>query len=106
MVGGGTSERMKRMNRMRSRLGLLVLFVLLVGPGLAHARPLAADQGPVAVQEAGHEAGPLDRAWHWVATIFMKAGSFIDPLGVKPPSAPATTDQIDAGSFIDPLGNG
>jgi len=101
MVGGGTSERMKRMNRMRSRLGLLVLFVLLVGPGLAQAKPLA-DQGPTVT----HEAGPLERAWHWVASVLMKAGSFIDPLGVKPPSAPASTDQIDAGSFIDPLGNG
>jgi len=104
MVGGGTSERMKRMNRMRSRLGLLVLFVLLVGPGLAHARPLTADQGPAAVHEAGQQAGLLERAWHWVASVLMKAGSFIDPLGVKPPSTPST-DQIDAGSFIDPLCN-
>ncbi|HEX3528976.1 MAG TPA: hypothetical protein VH988_18105 [Thermoanaerobaculia bacterium] len=94
------------MNRMRSRLGLLVLFVLLVLPGLAHARP-SADPGPTATHEAVHEAGLLDRAWHWVASVLMKAGSFIDPLGVKPPSAPtSTTDQIDAGSFIDPLGNG
>jgi len=102
MVGGGTSERMKRMNRMRSRLGLLVLFVLLVVPGLAHARP-SADPGPTAT----HEAGLLDRAWRWVASVLMKGGSFIDPLGVQPPSAPtSTTNQIDGGSFIDPLGNG
>lgn len=102
MVGGGTSERMKRMDRMRLRLGLLVLLVLLVGPGLAHARP-SSDQAPVAT----HEAGLLDRAWQWVASVLMKAGSFIDPLGVKPPSAqpPATTNGVDAGSFIDPLGN-
>lgn len=104
MVGGGTSERMKRMNRMRSRLGLLVLFVLLAGPGLAHARPLA-DPGPAAVHEAGQQAGPLERAWQWVASVLMKGGSFIDPLGVKPPSTP-TTNQSDGGSFIDPLGNG
>ena len=78
MVGGGTSERMKRMNCMRSSLGLLVLFVLLVGPGLAQARPLA-DQDPAAVHEAGQQAGLLDHAWHWVATVLMKGGSFIDP---------------------------
>jgi len=102
MVGGGTSERMKRMNRLRSRLGLLVVLVLLAAPGLAQAKP-SADQGPAVT----HEAGLFDRAWHWMASVLMKAGSFIDPAGINSGTGspqPTSSTSTDAGSFIDPAG--
>ena len=93
------------MERMRLRLGLLVLIALLVGPGLAHAQP-SSDQSQE--RAAAHQQPSLlAEVWHWAASVFLKAGSFIDPLGVNPPSGQQpSTNQIDAGSFIDPLGNG
>jgi hypothetical protein len=99
MVGGGTSERIKRMNSMRLRFGLFVLLALLVGPGLAHARP-SRDESPAVAQEARL----LDRTWSWLVSVYQKAGSFIDPLGVHPPQSPGGPIHPDAGSFIDPLG--
>jgi hypothetical protein len=91
------------MNGLRLRLGLLVLLVLLVLPGLAHAKPLA-EEGRTATHEAG-QVSVLDRALHWVAAVFMKAGSFIDPAGIDGGhSQPTVVNGIDAGSFIDPAG--
>jgi|GEM_PF-3839610 len=91
------------MNDLRLRLGLLVLLVLLVVPGLAHAKPLG-EQGPAVTHEVG-QVSVLDRAWHWVASVFMKAGSFIDPAGIDGGhNQPATVNGMDAGSFIDPAG--
>jgi len=99
------------MDRMRVRLGLLMVLVLLAGPGLAHARP-SLDQGPAVTPT--HEARFLDRAWGWLVSAFEKAGSFIDPAGEggqsigAPPASPNGPGTIlpDAGSFIDPAGNG
>jgi hypothetical protein len=102
MVGGGTSERIKRMNSMRLRLGLFVLLALLAGPGLAHARP-SRDESPRMVEEPRLSEGMV-RAWSWLVSTFQKAGSFIDPLGVHPPQSTGSPVQPDAGSFIDPLG--
>jgi hypothetical protein len=92
------------MNRMRVRLWLLVMLVLLVGPGLVHARP-ATEERTVAVKAA--EPSALGRTWGWIVSIFGKVGSFIDPLGggESNPSSGATSN-IDVGSFIDPLGGG
>jgi hypothetical protein len=97
MVGGGTSERIKRMNSMRLRFGLFVLLALLVGPGLAHARP-SRDESPA----VAHEARFLDRTWSWLVSVIMKGGSFIDPNGLHAPTG--GTIQPDGGSFIDPNG--
>jgi hypothetical protein len=69
---------------------------------------LAADQGPAAVHEAGHEASLLERAWHWVASVLMKGGSFIDPAGINSghnAPLPISGTSSDGGSFIDPAGN-
>jgi len=89
------------MNRMRVRLWLVML-VLLVGPGMVHARP-ASDEHTI-VRAA--EPSVLGKAWDWIVSIFGTAGSFIDPLG-DPHSVPAgAVNNIDAGSFIDPLGGG
>jgi len=91
------------MNRMRVRLWLLVVLVLLVGPGLVHARP--APEERTAVRAA--EPSVLGPAWDWIVSIFGNAGSFIDPLGNPGNGVPAgSTNNIDAGSFIDPLGGG
>jgi hypothetical protein len=87
---------------MRLRFGLFVLLALLVGPGLAHARP-SRDESPA----VAHEARLLDRTWSWLVSVFQKAGSFIDPAGTLLPSVahPSSNSvQIDAGSFIDPAG--
>lgn len=104
MVGGGTFERIKRMNRMRVRLGLFVMLVLLVGTGAAQARP-SIDRGE-RVAAVTAEASFLVRAWSWLTAMVGQAGSFIDPLGTSGPSGarPAGGDGLDAGSFIDPLG--
>jgi len=95
------------MDRMRVRLGLLMVLVLLAGPGLAHAGP-SLDQSPAVT----HEAGFLERAWSWMISAFEKFGSFIDPNGDggqsigNPPASPNGPGTMlpDAGSFIDPNG--
>jgi hypothetical protein len=107
MVGGGTFERIKRMNRMRVRLGLFVMLVLLVGTGAAHARP-SIDRGEKRVAAVTAEAGFLVRAWSWLTAMVGQGGSFIDPLGGLVPGTASPTsngrDGLDGGSFIDPLG--
>lgn len=65
------------MNRMRVRLWLLVMLVLLVGPGLVHARPAPDEHAKV--REA--EPGVLGQAWDLLVSVFGKVGSFIDPWG-------------------------
>jgi hypothetical protein len=100
MVGGGTSERIKRMNSMRLRLGLFVLLALLAGPGLAHARP-SRDESPRMAEEPRLSEGMV-RAWSWLVSVVLKGGSFIDPNGIHTPTG--TTVQPDGGSFIDPNG--
>jgi hypothetical protein len=87
------------MNRMRVRLWLLVMLVLLVGPGLVHARP--ATDGRAAVKAA--EPSALVQAWDWLVSMFGNGGSFIDPNGVIPQSL-ANGTHTDGGSFIDPNG--
>jgi hypothetical protein len=99
MVGVGTSERIKRMNSMRVRLGLLVVLVLLVGPVLAQARPLQ-DDSPRMAQEPRLLEG-VQHAWGWLVSMILKGGSFIDPNGIHTPTG---TAQPDGGSFIDPNG--
>ena len=91
------------MDRMRVRLGLLMVLVLLAGPGLAHAGP-SLDQSPAKSQETGF----LERAWSWLVSAFEKGGSFIDPLGSDPSGSTPPGGAIlpDGGSFIDPLGGG
>lgn len=95
------------MYRMRVRLGLLVMVVLLIVPGLVHARP-AADEGPtVKVAVKAEEPGFLAQAWTWLVSVFDNAGSFIDPLGTGDGhNSIGGTALPDAGSFIDPLGGG
>jgi hypothetical protein len=91
------------MNRMRVRLWLLVMLVLLVGPGLVHARPAPDVRTPVRAAEPS----VLGQAWDWIVSIFGNGGSFIDPLGDPGHGAPANSlNGIDGGSFIDPLGGG
>lgn len=93
------------MNGLRLRLGLLVLLVLLALPGLAHAKPLT-EEGRTVTHEVG-QVSLLDRAWNWVASVIMKAGSFIDPAGIDGghnQPHPVTGNSFDAGSFIDPAG--
>src|SRR5436305_9576256 len=85
MVGGGTSERIKRMNSMRLRLGLFVLLVLLVGPGLANARPSRDESPRMAAGEPRFSEG-MERAWSWLVSVIMKGGSFIDPNGIHAPT--------------------
>jgi hypothetical protein len=96
-------ERVKRMNRMRVRLWLLVVLVLLVAPGLVHARPTADER--TAARAA--EPGILGQAWDWLVSMFGNGGSFIDPLG-SPGNGipPSSLNNIEGGSFIDPLGGG
>jgi hypothetical protein len=103
MLNGEPSERINRMERMRARLGLLFVLMLLLGSTLAHARPIQ-DQSPAAVQEPKL----MERAWGWLASVFERAGSFIDPLGGGDSghSVPSGQVQTDGGSFIDPLGLG
>jgi hypothetical protein len=99
------------MNRMRVRLGLLVVSALLVGPGVVHARP-AVDESAATVREVKAEPSALVRAWGWLTAMFGDAGSFIDPLGggggggESGHSTPVGGATTDAGSFIDPLGGG
>jgi len=89
------------MDRMRVRLGLLMVLVLLAGPGLAYAGP-SLDQSPAGT----HEARFLERAWSWLVSAFEKGGSFIDPSGDGGQSAPQPPGVLpDGGSFIDPSGN-
>lgn len=80
----------------RRPLALLV-FVLLAGAGTAQALP--AIEGP---QEVNVQ-NPLVLAWDWVASLFEKAGVFIDPNGSDGPEA-QPGDGVDAGVFIDPNG--
>ena len=85
----------------RRPLALLV-FVLLAGAGTAQALPAVGPQ-EVTVQN------PLVLVWDWIASLFDKAGSFIDPNGgsLNPVDDPRTASgtSSDAGSFIDPNGN-
>lgn len=80
----------------RRPLALLV-FVLLAGAGTAQALP--AVEGP---QEARTQ-NPLVLVWDWMASLFEKAGVFIDPNGSDGPHA-EPGDSVDAGVFIDPNG--
>jgi hypothetical protein len=86
----------------RRPLALLV-FVLLAGASTAQALP--AVEGPQEVRLQN----PLVLAWDWMASLFEKAGSFIDPNGgsLNPVDDPRTVSgtSSDAGSFIDPNGN-
>lgn len=83
----------------RRPLVLLVL-VLLAGAGSAQALP--------AVEDSRDEArfqNPLVLAWDWMASLFEKAGVFIDPNGSDgPQSEPGGEMNLDAGVFIDPNG--
>lgn len=87
----------------RRPLALLV-FLLLSGAGTAQALPAVEGAQEVRLQN------PLVLAWDWMASLFEKAGSFIDPDGdsLNPldpnPTAPASGTAADAGSFIDPDG--
>lgn len=87
------------MNRMRVRLWLLVMLVLLVGPGLVHAQPATEEHTAVRVVEPS----AVGKVWDWLVSMFGKAGSFIDPNGIPIPSGTSNT-HTDAGSFIDPNG--
>jgi hypothetical protein len=87
------------MNCMRVRLWLLVTLVLLVGPGLVHARPATDERTAVRAAEPGN----LGQAWDWLVSVFGKVGSFIDPWGVDSGQLPPSGG---IGSFIDPLGGG
>lgn len=86
----------------RRPLALLV-FVLLAGAGTAQALP--AVEGP---QEARLQ-NSLVLVWDWMASLFEKAGSFIDPDGNSShpldPDPTSSGTSVDAGSFIDPDGN-
>lgn len=86
----------------RRPLVLLVL-VLLAGAGSVQAMP-AEDSREARFQN------PLVLAWSWMAAIFDKVGSFIDPNGgeLNPNPGDRTTasgTDPDVGSFIDPNGN-
>ena len=81
----------------RRPLALLV-FVLLAGAGTAQALP--AVEGP---QEARTQ-NPLVLAWDWMASLFDKVGSFIDPNGGELNPDPDERTATDVGSFIDPNG--
>ena len=82
----------------RRPLALLV-FVLLAGASTAQALP--AVEGPQEVRLQN----PLVLAWDWMASLFEKAGAFIDPNGSDGPEAnPVSGTSIDAGAFIDPNG--
>lgn len=84
---------------------VLLVFVLLAGAGSAQAVPAA--EGP---REARFQ-NPLVFAWDWMASVFDKVGSFIDPNGgegLNPNPEDRTTSSgmgADVGSFIDPNGN-
>jgi len=80
----------------RRPLALLV-FLLLAGAGTAQALP--AVEGP---QEVRHQ-NPLTLVLDWMASLFEKAGVFIDPNGSDGPEA-KPGDAMDAGVFIDPNG--
>jgi hypothetical protein len=86
----------------RRPLALLV-FVLLAGASTAQALP--AVEGPQEVRLQN----PLVLAWDWMASLFNKVGSFIDPnggsLNPNPDDRTATGTATDVGSFIDPNGN-
>jgi hypothetical protein len=87
----------------RRPLVLLVL-VLLAGAGSAHAVPAAESPREAKLQN------PLVLAWDWMASVFDKVGSFIDPNGgeLNPNPQDRTTSSgmgTDVGSFIDPNGN-
>ena len=86
------------MNRMRVRLWLLVMLVLLVGPGLVHARPAPGERTPA--RAAAPSA--LGQAWGWLVSVFGEVGSFIDPWG----NSDQSPISGGIGSFIDPLGGG
>lgn len=89
------------MNRMRVRLWLLVMLVLLVGPGLVHARPASDEHAKVRAAEPG----VLVQAWSWLVAIFGNGGSFIDPNGgISIPQGLPGGTHPDGGSFIDPNG--
>ena len=81
----------------RRPLALLV-FVLLAGAGTAQALP--AVEGP---QEARIQ-NPLVLVWDWMASLFDKVGSFIDPNGGELSPDPDERHATDVGSFIDPNG--
>lgn len=80
----------------RRPLALLV-FVLLAGAGTAQALP--AVEGPQEVRLQN----PLVFVWDWMASLFEKAGVFIDPNGSDGPRA-EPAEGLDAGVFIDPNG--
>jgi hypothetical protein len=61
----------------RVSLGLLVVMVLLIGAGAAHARPRVDSQPAVTAAEHGL----LERAWSWMLALIGNGGAFIDPSG-------------------------
>ncbi|HSK79978.1 MAG TPA: hypothetical protein VLQ45_26230 [Thermoanaerobaculia bacterium] len=86
----------------RRPLALLV-FVLLAGAGTAQALPAVEGPQEITVQN------PLVLVWDWIASLFDKNSSFIDPnggsLNPNPDERTSTTTATDNGSFIDPNGN-
>lgn len=79
---------------------VLLIFVLVAGASSAQALPISEDPREVRLQN------PLVLVWDWMASLFEKAGSFIDPDGNSSyPIDPDAATAIDAGSFIDPDGN-
>jgi hypothetical protein len=78
---------------------VLLIFVLVAGAGSVQALP--ATEGPREVRLQN----PLVLVWDWMASLFEKAGVFIDPNGYDGPHVePGSGMNTEAGVFIDPNG--
>jgi len=87
------------MERKRVPLGLLVIVVLLMGAGAAHARPRM-DPQPAA---RAAEHGFLERAWSWMIALIGHGGSSMDPSGGQSePNQPPGNGNV--ANELDPLG--
>lgn len=80
----------------------VLLSVLLLGPGIAHARPLGLDRPPAAARPTDLP-GILGSFEKWLLGLFEKAGWGMDPNGGIPDGVAPIG--LDAGWGMDPNGD-